>query len=247
MEVKLNSVACRGFPLVVDSLTYEVGGKVLVKDVNLKKVSTGITVILGHNGAGKSLLLKLLHGLLAPTSGRIYFGDEELSESVRGSQSMVFQKPVLLRRTVRENLEFVFTLPHNRSRGARLDSLLDMVGLTPHKNQPARSLSGGEQQRLALVRALASEPKVLFLDEATASLDPVSVGIMEDIIVAQKQLGTKVFVITHDLHQAKRLADDVIFMDGGSVVEYQEARAFFVEPQTPPAKAYLSGDVNFYR
>ena len=242
-----DSPASFGFPLIIESLTYEVDGKVLVQNVNLKHVSTGITVILGHNGAGKSLLLKLLHGLLVPTSGRVYFGDEEISESVRSLQSMVFQKPVLLRRTVRENLEFVLTLPHNRGRGARLDSLLDMVGLTSHKNQPARSLSGGEQQRLALVRALASEPEVLFLDEATASLDPVSVGIMEDIIVAEKLKGTKIFVITHDLHQAKRLADDVIFMDRGAVVEHQTAKVFFDKPQTTPAIAYLSGDVNFYR
>ncbi|NKB77795.1 MAG: ATP-binding cassette domain-containing protein [Gammaproteobacteria bacterium] len=214
----------------------------------------GITVVMGSNGAGKSILLRLIHGLLQPTSGSIKWGGEMIGPAIRQSQSLVFQKPILLRRTVSQNLEFVLKLPQNQSKKrpnpngeglAMGDQLLKMVGLRSKSNQLARSLSGGEQQRLALARALATNPKVLLLDEATASLDPASISIIEGIVCKQKLLGVKVIIVTHDLAQAKRLADDVVFMSRGRILENTSAETFFSQPNTQVARDYLSGNLSF--
>ena len=234
-------------PLTLCSVSFDIDGKQLIKDCSLSMENPGLTVILGHNGAGKSILLKLLHGLITPTVGSIRWGLGASQNPLKPRQAMVFQKPVLLRRTVGQNLDFVLKLPANRKIKTDRNALLEMVGLLDRQNQSARSLSGGEQQRLALVRALASRPDILFLDEATASLDPVSVSIIEDIVKSQCRNGTKIFFVTHDLNQAERLGDDVIFMDRGRLLEHGMAKTFFSSPGTPEARAYLNGDVNFYR
>ncbi|NKB62384.1 MAG: ATP-binding cassette domain-containing protein [Gammaproteobacteria bacterium] len=236
-------------PLVIESAWYDVGGQNLINGLDLRIESPDITVIMGSNGAGKSILLRLIHGLLELTSGAIKWGGKATDNRLRQQQSLVFQKPVLLRRTVSQNLDFVLKLPQNRrlKRGPNSSTsaqLLKMVGLHDKANQPARSLSGGEQQRLALARALATRPKVLLLDEATASLDPASISIIENIVLEQKALGVKVIFVTHDLAQAKRLADEVVFMSRGRVLEHSKATEFFLHPKTEVANAYLSGTLS---
>jgi tungstate transport system ATP-binding protein len=229
-------------PLDVKGLTLEIASKRLIDAIDLSLASHTFTMVMGPNGAGKSLLLRMLHGLLQPTSGRICWGGSTINEAVRGRQAMVFQRPVLLRRSVAENIDFALRLKGRASRDRR-DELLDHAGLLDHARQPARLLSGGEQQRLALVRALALEPEVLFLDEPTASLDPASVLIIEQTVSAAHRAGAKIIFVTHDPGQASRLADEVVFLHRGRLSEHTPARQFFLNPCSEAARAYLEGRI----
>jgi tungstate transport system ATP-binding protein len=195
---------------------------------------------MGPNGAGKSLLLRLLHGLLVPTSGVVLWGGRPLDAPLRRRQAMVFQRPVLLRRSAAANVRFALRL-RGREQPGRVSDLLGEVGLEAQAGQPARLLSGGEQQRLSLARALAVEPMVLFLDEPTASLDPASTAAIEAIVKRARLRGTKIIFVTHDVGQARRLADDVVFLNQGRVVEHTPARRFFDEPLGQAARDYLAG------
>ena len=221
-------------------LVYRVGEKRLIDGIDLRVAGLGLTVVMGPNGAGKSLLLRLLHGLLTPTAGQVLWGGRPLDEGLRKRQAMVFQRPVLLRRSVAANIRFVCKL-RRRVEAGRVEKILDEVGLRTQADQPARLLSGGEQQRLSLARALALEPQVLFLDEPTASLDPASTAAIEAVVRRASDGGTKVIFVTHDLGQARRLADDVLFLDAGRVAEHTPAHQFFEKPASPCAADYLAG------
>ncbi len=221
------------------NLTYEAGGTCLLELPSFQLNSIGLTVVMGPNGAGKSLLVRMLHGLVDPTSGQLLFDGHPLTADLRRKQALVFQKPVLLRRSVSANIDFVL-----KSRGkprANRDALLDRVGLLAHADRPARRLSGGEQQRLAIARALATDPEVLFLDEPTASLDPSSTQSIERIVRQVMVEGVRVVFVTHDIGQARRLADNVVFLANGRLAEQTSAAAFFETPQTAVAQAYLAG------
>ena len=224
----------------VSRLSYSAGGRRLVDAVDLTIASGTRTVIMGPNGAGKSLLLRLLHGLLIPDEGSIRWHNRPLDAEVRQQQSMVFQRPVLLRRSVAANVRFALKL-RGRAGNAEIERLLDEVGLADRAAQAARLLSGGEQQRLTLARALATGPKVLFLDEPTASLDPASTAAIEAIVTRAYQRGTKILFVTHDIGQAHRLADDVIFLNHGRVTEHTPAKTFFEAPASQAALDYLDG------
>lgn len=229
-------------PLITHNLSLKIKSQLLLDQINIELPATGVTMIMGANGAGKSLLLRVLHGLISPTNGSVKWGGQNISTDIRKRQAMIFQRPVLLRRSVAANIDFVLALRHQRSRRLR-DQLLDDVGLLPMAKQPARLLSGGEQQRLALARALAIHPEVLFLDEPTANLDPSSVLQLEDIV--QRQSNSKIIFITHDLGQARRLADDVVFLHNGKLQEHTPAGQFFENQgsteRSAAASAYLSG------
>jgi tungstate transport system ATP-binding protein len=229
-------------PLEVRGLTYAVRGTRLIDGLDLQLAGAGISVIMGPNGAGKSLLLRLVHGLLAPTGGSVRWNGRALDPPVRRRQALVFQRPVLLRRSVLANIEFVLRLVPGAPAG-RARELLRHVGLDAMAGRPARRLSGGEQQRLALARALALEPKVLLMDEPTASLDPASVVAIEALVTEARAAGTKVVFVTHDIGQARRLADDVVFLHRGRVVEHAPAARFFTQPGSPQARAYLAGQL----
>ncbi|QFU07950.1 Arginine transport ATP-binding protein ArtM [Rhodobacteraceae bacterium THAF1] len=218
-------------PLIVRDLRLERDGTSLLNGIDATIDAPGITVVMGPNGAGKSLFLKCLHGLQVPSSGTVTWPGPP------PRQAMVFQHPVLLRRSVAANLDFV-----TRDRGKR-DTLLDRVGLSDRARQPARALSGGEQQRLAFARALATDPQVLFLDEPTASLDPSSTAGIETLVQGAARAGTKVIFVTHDTGQARRLADDVLFLHQGRLTEHSHAADFFTQPESSPAAAFLAGDL----
>ncbi len=230
------------FPLTVEDLTYQAGGTVLIKGIDLTLGAGGVTVIMGPNGAGKSLLLRLLHGLLEPSGGWIAGGAQPLDDAIRRRQAMVFQRAVMLRRSVAANIDFVLRL-RGRADPARRREILEHAGLADRAEQPARLLSGGEQQRLALARALATEPDVLFMDEPTSNLDPASTLVIEDITKAARDRGTKIVFITHDMGQARRLADDVVFMHRGKVLEHSPAAAFFNQPASAEAGDYMAGKI----
>jgi tungstate transport system ATP-binding protein len=194
------------------------------------------TILLGPNGSGKSTLLRLAMGLARPTSGRITWG----GRATPGERlAMVFQRPVMLRRSAAANVAYAMA----QSDEKRVSELLERVGLGGLGDRPARRLSGGEQQRLSLARALAREPEILFLDEPTASLDPAATKAVEDIVRAVAASGVKIVMATHDIGQARRLAADIVFLARGRVVERAEAATFFDAPATPEAAAFLRGDL----
>lgn len=227
-------------PLTCRGLVFTAEGKTLIDHVDLAMSGDGVTVVMGYNGAGKSLLLRLLHGMLVPTAGAVLWNGSPVTAQNRKHQAMVFQKPALLRRSVLDNVRFVLA-----SRGihdkARAMQILADIGLDPIASRAARRLSGGEQQRLALGMALATRPDILFLDEATASLDPSSTHAIETIVVGAQAAGTKIVMVTHDIGQARRLAGEVVFVDRGRIAEQTPALQFFTEPASKPARFYLDG------
>ena len=229
-------------PLEVKGLGFIAGDEKLLDDIELSIDSSGITVIMGPNGAGKSLLLRLIHGILQPASGQIRWQHRPMDTAIRRRQALVFQKPVLLRRSVAANLDFVLQAGGGDYRERR-DSLLRQAGLYAQRARPARLLSGGEQQKLALARALATEPSVLMLDEPCASIDAASTWQIEERLLQVRQRGVKIILVTHDIGQARRLADDVVFMYHGRVLEYSAAAGFFDAPSCPEAAAYLDGRI----
>ncbi len=233
------------FPLTVRQLVYSVGNQRLIDGLDLTIEQDRRTIIMGPNGAGKSLLLRLLHGLLTPTTGDIRWGQTPRVDQARQRQALVFQRPVLLRRSVGANLRFVLKLrKYGRTeREARLGHILALAGLSHLVDRPARVLSQGEQQRVAIARALVLEPEALLLDEPTGSLDPVSVKAIETLILAAHRRGTKIILVTHDRGQARRLADEVVFLSQGRVVEHTSASQFFQQPRSEEAQAYAAGRI----
>jgi tungstate transport system ATP-binding protein len=206
----------------------------IIKPLSLDIEAGPSTVILGANGAGKSVLMRLMHGLLLPTSGTI-------SWSARGRQAMVFQRPVMLRRSALANVAYALRVA-GRDESPAMEAL-EEVGLAHVAHRAARVLSGGEQQRLALARAWALHPEVLFLDEPTASLDPSATREIETVIRAFDAAGTKIVMATHNLGQARRLGDDVIYLHQGRVVERAPADRFFSQPGTAEAAAFIKGEL----
>lgn len=239
------SRSCAGalplLPLKARGLRLDFGGSRVIDGIDLDLAPGGCTIVMGPNGAGKSLLLKLLHGLIAPEAGGISWNGAASGPGTTRRQAMVFQSPVLLRRSVAANLDFV--LAARQKDNSRRDILLERVGLGHKAGQAARRLSGGEQQRLALARALATDPEILFLDEPTASLDPASVQMIETIVREVRDAGIRVVFVTHDLGQARRLADDVVFLHRGRVLEQAPAERFFDAPRAREARDFLAGRI----
>ena len=228
------------FPLRVRQLVYSVGKQRLIAGIDLTIEQGPRTVIMGPNGAGKSLLLRLLHGLLTPSAGVICWGEAQAGDLVRHRQALVFQRPVLLRRSVGANLRFVLKLRQyaRAEREERLRHILELASLSHLVDRPARVLSNGEQQRVAIARALVLEPEVLLLDEPTVSLDPVSGLAIEELMLAAHARGTKIILVTHDIGQARRLADEVVFLSQGRVAEHSSALRFFQQPSSEEAQTY---------
>jgi tungstate transport system ATP-binding protein len=231
-------------PLAVAGLGFSAGGRALLADVGFTIPSRGLTMILGANGAGKSLLLRLCHGLIAPGAGRISWGPGQAIPAGRKRHAMVFQKPVMLRRSARANLTHALgAAGWGADASTRADEALARFGLAALAGQPARLLSGGEQQRLAIARAWALKPELLFLDEPTAALDPGATRQIEEMLLALKSEGVTLVMTTHDLGQARRLADRVLFLDRGRLIEDAPALPFFTRPAAPEARAFLAGDL----
>ncbi len=230
-------------PIRFEDVTVTAGGVTILDCVSLDIRPGPPTVLIGPNGSGKTTLLRVAMGLLPPSRGRVTWDGVADAPPVR--RAFVFQRPVMLRRSTEGNIRYALNaagVPRERH-DVRIAELLALVGLDGMASRPARRLSGGEQQRLALGRALAREPTVLLLDEPTASLDPAATKAVEDIVRAIAARGIKVVMATHDLGEAKRLAGDIVFLHRGRVVETGDAGAFFHSPQTGEARAFLAGDL----
>lgn len=229
-------------PLHIDHLHVTRKGNSLLCGIDYSINTSGVTTILGPNGAGKSLLLQVAHGLVTPDKGALKWN----TQTPRPQQSwraFVFQKPVLLRRNVRANLEYVLSL-HKITKDRHktlIQETLEHTGLSHLVERNARVLSGGEQQRLNIARALVLRPKVILLDEPTAELDPTGTAIIERLIEKIAHQGAKVIMTTHDLGQARRLAEDVLFLHQGKLLEYSPATGFFEQPKTKAAQNFVAG------
>jgi tungstate transport system ATP-binding protein len=231
-------------PLSLREVRFMAGGRKLLDGVSAEIAAGPATIILGANGAGKSVLMRLMHGLLRPTSGEIVWRGQG-EERVRRGQAMVFQRPVLLRRSALANIVYALKLARIPA-GARETQAMDAlreVGLADVAHRPARVLSGGEQQRLALARAWALHPEVLFLDEPTANLDPGATREIENVIKAFDASGTKIVMSTHNLGQARRLGDEVLFIHEGRLAERASVDQFFARPASPEAAAFVKGEL----
>ena len=224
-------------------LCFDAGGKRLVDRIDADIRPRRRTVIMGANGAGKSLLLRLLHGLIRPTAGEVLWQGRPLDREGRRGQAMVFQRPVMLRRSVLANLRFALSVRGvgGSERAAREAEAIERARLHDLAKRPARVLSGGEQQRLAVARALACGPRVLFLDEPTASLDPASTHAIEELVREAHENGVTIVLVTHDTGQARRLGDDLIFLHAGRVAEAGHVPEVLDAPRSEAARAWLEG------
>jgi len=233
-------------PLRLSEVEFAAGGRAIIDHVTFTLEAGPRTVILGANGAGKSVLMRLMHGLLRPTVGSVDWSDGD-GDAVRRRrrQAMVFQRPVMLRRSALANLEYALEIARvaGPERRRRALAALEGVGLAHLAGRPARVLSGGEQQRLALARAWALRPEVLFLDEPTANLDPTATREIENAIAAVHAEGTKIVMTTHNLGQARRLGDEVLFIHQGRLVERAPVEKFFKQPASPEAAAFIKGEL----
>jgi tungstate transport system ATP-binding protein len=230
-------------PIMLTDVSVRAGEVTIVDRVTLKLRSGAPSVIIGPNGAGKTTLLRILMGLIPPGSGAVTWGGREHAPPHR--RAFVFQRPAMLRRSAAGNIAYALAAAgHPRhGRAERSADLLRLVGLTALRDRPARRLSGGEQQRLALARALARDPEVLFLDEPTASLDPAATKAIEDLVATIAARGIKVVMSTHDLAQARRLAGEIVLMHRGRIIESRDATAFFSFPDTPEGRAFIAGEL----
>ncbi len=232
-------------PLETRNLTFVARGRRLIDGIDLRLEAGRRTVIIGPNGAGKSLLLRLLHGLIDPSAGDVHWQGRPADRAMRRRQAMVFQRPVMLRRSVAANMLHALRA-NGLSRSDAKDrarAWLAHAGLASFADQPARTLSGGEQQRLALARALSLEPEVLFLDEPTASLDPASTLDIEELIQKAAASGTKIVLVTHDIGQARRIADEIVFLYRGQIEAFEPASIFFDAPGSAKARAFIEGRI----
>lgn len=227
-------------PIYIKDLSLILDERKILSSLNLSINSDDVTVIMGPNGAGKSIFLKILNGILTPTSGCITWNNKKQFSDTLNTQAFVFQKPILLRRSVIANLDYMDSVLGNKKKISK-DRLLKIVQLQKQKNQPARMLSLGEQQRLSLIRSLMLRPNLLLLDEPTANLDPASTKIIEDIILNLKMMGIKIIFVTHNILQAKRIADDIIFLNEGKMVEHLNKQEFFSNSKSIEVQNYLNG------
>ena len=240
-DTAIGTEAAGIWPVVLSEMVFEAGGKRLIDGVSLRLDPGPLTCVMGPNGAGKSLLLRLIAGLIQPSGGRVRYGGA--AEAGRNRIAFVFQRPVLLRRSVAANLDHALKTygVAQAERPGRIAELLALGQLEGLAGRPARVLSGGEQQRLSMVRALAARPDLLLLDEPAASLDPQATAALEALIRDAAARRAKVVLVTHDRDQARRMADEVVFLHHGRIAEQAPADQFFEHPQSPEAQAYLAG------
>ena len=229
-------------PVEFRSVSLKADGTTLLDRLSFRIEPGTFTVILGPNGCGKTLTLKLAHGLIAPSSGEIVW-QGPYGKAAKRYQAMVFQRPVMLRRSVRANIEYALKLRRipRRERQEIVAEALALAGLERFAKRPARWLSIGEQQRVAIARAWVTRPQVLFLDEPTANLDPTATRAIEELLLRVHRAGTKVVMATHDLPQARRVSDDVLFLCHGRSVEQAPSEEFFAAPRSADARAFIEG------
>jgi tungstate transport system ATP-binding protein len=234
----------------IDDLTKEYNGRQVLRVDALEIYKGEILSVVGPSGSGKSTFLRMLNFLENPTSGSIDYegikfeAGQEMSLEVRRRVTTVFQRPMLLDRSVYDNVLFGFKLQRRKDDRKYIQSILEEVGLASLSNQRARTLSGGEAQRVALARVMVLRPEVLLLDEPTANLDPYNVGLIENIVKRlNNEQGTTLVLVTHNVFQARRMADRAVFLLEGRIVEIAETQRFFQSPTDDRTLAFIRGEM----
>ncbi len=234
----------RPVSLCMIDVSYRIKNDTLINNFNLQLTSSGTSIILGHNGSGKSLLLKLLHGVIVPSSGSITWANQ--APSVRQYwRTLLLQQPTFFNQTVEYNIGFVLRIagiPRSEHQ-QRCQHALEICGLSHLARRNTKCLSGGELQKVSLARAWVLKPRVILLDEPTVALDPPSVISFENIIQQFESSNTKVIMTTHDLAQARRLAKEIVFIDKGEMIEQSSAEKFFAGPASRQAQNFISGEL----
>ncbi len=245
IDGKLADAKSSLLPLRVDDLVYELNGVRIIDGVTLRVEPTGCTAIMGYNGAGKSVLVRLLHGLLTPSAGSCRWAGNLSASEISRRQSMVFQVPVLLRRSVEANIDYALSKRGFKApeRARKLEAILHETDLLKLRKRPASVLSSGERQRVALCRALAVEPELVFLDEPTASLDPAATAAIEQILLRAISAGRKLIMVSQSVGQVQRLARDVIFVHRGRIAEHTPIEEFLTTPRSAAARAFIAGEL----
>jgi tungstate transport system ATP-binding protein len=230
-------------PLILDNVSLTARDVTILDRLSLTLSAGAPTMLVGPNGSGKSSLMRVAMGLVTPTGGHVTYGGRTGVPPVR--RAIVFQRPVMLRRSAAANLTYALAAAgvKRAERDAAAQELLDRVGLGHLGDRPARRMSGGEQQRLAIARALAKDPEILFLDEPTASLDPAATKATEDIIAGIAARGIKIVMATHDLGEARRLGGEIVLMNKGRIVEVADTQTFFTSPKTDAARRFVAGEL----
>ncbi|ASJ72567.1 energy-coupling factor ABC transporter ATP-binding protein [Granulosicoccus antarcticus] len=228
-----------------EALRIERAGRVLLSIDSIEFGATGCCGIVGPNGAGKSLLVRTLCGLMRPDEGRVYWAGSAPDAARRHQVGLLLQRPVLLRRNAVQNIVYALRAA-GLSRKASVEQAqraLEESGLAAVREVPSHRLSGGEQQRVALARALALKPDMLFLDEATANVDPASTLVIEQQLLGAMRAGLKVVMVSHDVGQVRRLANEVVLMHKGQIVEQSSRTTFFEQTNNPVSRRWLAGEL----
>ena len=227
------------FPLTLSGVRVRRQGKTVLGPVDLTLAADGTTIIVGPNGSGKTTLLRVMHGIERVNGGHVAWECDDPAK-----HGFVFQTPIMMRRTVAENLTYPLKLlktPKDQI-AMKVDHWLARIGLEALRNGQATRLSGGERQKLAIARALIRKPDVLFLDEPCANLDGHATREIEALLSDVASAGTRLVMATHDMGQARRLANDLVFLLDGKIHEFGPAAIFDI-PATGELAAFLRGDI----
>ena len=227
-------------PIRFHNVSLKLDNNFFFKKLSFEINTKGISVFIGANGAGKTSCIKLLTGLIKPDSGEVLFSTNKKILNLIG---YVPQKIILLRRSVEKNLLHTLSIsnyPTNKKK-QRIKEILKFAKFEHLAKQSARNLSIGQQQLISIMRALAIKPSFLFLDEPCANLDPKTTQIIENLIKVVSKSGVKIIIVTHDLFQAKRLANDVLFFHNGEIIEQGKTNIFFRRPKSKEAKDFQKG------
>lgn len=234
----------------LEEVTKTYNSRTVLEVGSLEILKGEILALVGPSGSGKSTLLRLLNFLEPPTQGRILYEnqlfspDKEIGLDLRRRVTMVFQHPMLLNRSIHDNVKYGLDLRGIGDTKNRVRMALAEVGLEHLAHQKASTLSGGEAQRVALARAIVIQPEVLLLDEPTANLDPYNVSLIERIVLHLNQAHhTTLVLVTHNVFQARRLAQRVAFLLDGKVIEVSDVDTFFNRPNDPRTAAFVRGDM----
>ncbi|OPY27181.1 MAG: Trehalose/maltose import ATP-binding protein MalK [Methanocella sp. PtaU1.Bin125] len=236
--------------LSVRGVTRRIGRRAILNDVSLDVDRGEMIAVLGPSGSGKTTLLRVINMLDRPDAGTVLFRGQDIwagnEEETRRSMVMMFQKPVPFSMSVYDNIAYGMKLRKMSKQeiSAAVEEALKLLDMAGKESQYARSLSGGEAQRLAFARAYVLKPDLLLLDEPTANLDPANAGIMERVIrETSRRLGTTVILVTHDMYQARRLASRSAFMLDGELIEMKPTAELFSSPDDPRTARFIKGEL----
>lgn len=234
--------------LQLQNIEKNYGSVNVLEDINLEIMGGKTIALLGINGAGKTTLLRIIAGLERQDRGSLFFNGKRMNgKELRQIASLVFQRTAMFSRSVYDNLAYGLKIRGKKDAEIREEITrgLQAVGLRNFEKRKAKKTSGGEQQRIALARAFSLNPQILLLDEPTANLDPNSATIIESAIMSRTKENSIIILATHNLSQAKRLANEVVHIYGGKIVEVADPQEFFTNPSNEITRKFINGELDY--